>query len=861
MSIDLSQPFSALLRGIRLSSDLTQEALAERAGLSTRAVSDLERGTRQFPHRETAEMLADGLALQGETRTAFLEVARRRKAGSPSTPGLGLVPRVVDLPAPPTAILGRDAEIAEAITAISVSRVRLLTMTGPGGVGKTRLSVEVAGRLADRYARVHFVSLAALEDARLVLPRIGRALDVQADGDSAQAAQLREVLQAGPTLLVLDNLEHLLAAQADIAHLLADCPLLTILATSRIPLRVRGEREFPVRPLATTRAHERGPSANQLPAIALFLERAQAIAPAFSAGADDEATLIRICQRLDGLPLAIELAAARIKILSLASMLARLEDNLELLTRGATDAPPRQQTMHATIGWSYDLLPSPEQALFRRIAVLADAFDLEAAAAVASPGDEPRGDALVGLEALVDKSLVVRLTWEGVPRFGMLTTVRQFALVQLRAAAEEDAARHVHCTHFLARLESITAAQVDGNASPGLERIEAEYENVRAALRWSLQHDDWATALRFTGALAKFWYLQGLWTEGRSWLDQVLANAADAPTPELGRSLLGLGAIEDAQGDLQAARRHYDQALVVFQQLEHSAGMCRALNNLGNLQSGLSEFPGALSYYEDALATCREAGDTQGMAQAILNIGIVEALRGKPDVALPLLRESLSLARKTNDQFGIGTALVNLASLSFRQGELDRAQAYSDEAMAVTRASGDAQGAAATLLVQGDVALQLGTYHQAEARFEDALTCCRELGDLQGEAAAQAGLGAVAGRGDRDAVRALHHIEHAVANFARLEEQEQLAWCLDELAYLRQNQGESEAAAGLLGAADGLLRQIDCPRAPVYERDRDALVAAVRLALGSQAYLAAWELGMSKPEAQVAALTGGSPDF
>jgi predicted ATPase len=487
------RPFGAALKRYRLAAGLTQEALAERARLSARAVSDLERGVNRAPRPGTLALLAKALRLGPEARAALTAAAAPPAAGAALGP-----PRLPhNLPAPLTSFVGREREARAVEDLVRRGAARLVTLTGAGGSGKTRLALRVAAGLRPAFADgVCFVALAAVADGAGLLPALAQALGVRAAPGFPLHGRLVEALRGRELLLLLDNFEHLLPGAPPVAELLAACPGLTVLVTSRAALRLSGEREFPVPPLALPDPR-RPPGAEDLTrfeATRLFVERAQAVRPAFRPAAADAAAVAAICARLDGLPLALELAAARIKLLPPRALLAQLEGGpagaaLRLLTGGLRDAPARQRTLRATIAWSHDLLAPDERRLFRRLAVFARGCTLGAADAVcagAGPGPPP-GGLVEGLASLVEKSLLsAEHEIAGEARFLMLETVREFGLEQLAAAGEEAAVRAAHARYYLALVEA--AGPVLFGTEGARRRLAVEQDNIRLALRWSVQH-------------------------------------------------------------------------------------------------------------------------------------------------------------------------------------------------------------------------------------------------------------------------------------------------------------------------------------------------------------------------------------
>ena len=492
-------PFGALLRKYRLAAGLTQEALAERAGLSVRNIQNLEHGTNQ-PLRGTMSRLAVALALGPDEQHSFLAAASVTPRQRPPAGAAAQLPEPFahTLPVSPTALLGREGEVAAVVALLQREDVRLLTLVGPGGVGKTRLAMQVGCVLQEHYADgVVFVDLAPLDDASLVLPTIAGALGVVAQGQQPPQVTLASYLHAKHMLLLVDNVEQVAAAAPEVAALRAACPGLRVLATSRALLGVQGEHAYAVPPLAVPDPRRLPPhdQLSQVAAIALFVQRARAHTPGFTLSPANAAAVAEICARLDGLPLAIELAAARVRVLPPRALLARLDHPLQVLTGGASDLPARQQTLRRTIGWSYDLLSPAEQTLFRRLAVFADGCALEAVEAVCRPwpnkaADDPltATDMLDTLDALLAGSLLgMEEQADGAPRFRLLTTIREYGLEQVEATGETAALRRRHALYYLALAREAEPCLVSAEQSVWLDRLDREIDNLRAALSWCVE--------------------------------------------------------------------------------------------------------------------------------------------------------------------------------------------------------------------------------------------------------------------------------------------------------------------------------------------------------------------------------------
>jgi len=599
--------------------------------------------------------------------------------------------RLVTPPVPLTSLIGREREAAAVAALLGRADVRLVTLTGPGGVGKTRLALAAAATVAGSFADgVAFVALAPVADPAHLLPAIARATGVRDGLGESAGARLGHALGDARMLLVLDNLEHLLAAGPDLADLLAGCPGLTALVTSRSLLGVSGERAVAVRPLPLARptaAADAAPAAARLasPAVRLFVERARAVAPDVALAADT-ATIAAICRRLDGLPLAIELAAARTPVLEPRALLARIEQRLPLLTDGPRDQPHRLRSIHEAIAWSYDLLTAEERALFRRLAVFAGGFTLDAA-------EEVGGATVAGLGALVRHSLVGRAEGgggeDGGARFAMLETVREFALERLAASGETEPTGHRHAAAVAALVERAEPHLPGPDERAWQIRLEADLENIRAALAWGLAHDP-AVALRIDGALWGFWTVTGLMGEGRRWLETALAAGASAPLAVRAKASLTAGAIAMVQGDMVGGR------------------------------------PAA----EAGLALWRETGDPLGEARALWIVGVGRAFTGHVEDGARLLERSLVLfeadeGRATAaERVWAARTLCHLGIFAFMGGDRERGVALSDEGVARGRDAGSPIMLLLELLELGGLLLDRGEpadRERARAVLEESL--------------------------------------------------------------------------------------------------------------------------------------------
>jgi predicted ATPase/class 3 adenylate cyclase len=611
----------------------------------------------------------------------------------PALPGVfpplrTLETRPHNLPTQATPFLGREREVTEAAALLRSSDARLVTLTGPGGTGKTRLALQVAAELLDAFPDgVFFVPLAALRDPELVPSAIASALGLRDQAGQTPVQAVREALAGKRLLLVLDNVEQVAGSAPFVGELLAAAPALEVLATSRLPLRLRAEREYPVTPLALPPANATTPEQLlQYEAVRLFVERAQAVRSGFTLTPETAAAVAEITRRLDGLPLAIELAAARVRLLPPAALLARLEKRLPLLTGGPRDAPARQQTLRDAIAWSYDLLTANEQALFRRLSIFAGGFSLEAAEAVANPGAEL--DVLDGLDRLSEHSLLRPVAGaEGEPRFVMLETIREYGLERLEEGGEAETARLAHTEFFLALVEEAEPRLTSPEQLLWLERLEAEHDNLRAALGWALAGDA-QVALRLAGGLAWFWYFRGYLREGRAWLDRTLAASGD-PGPRHAVAFAAAGRLARHLGDYRGAIALLERSLELARSFQDRRVEALALHELGAL-AGLAEGDAAreVALTEASLALWRELGDSWGTARTLNNLGYEAYLQGDLARAVSLLDEGVTLARAAGDRLVLGYILDSRGVVAEAQGELERATDLYKEALALAQQIG-----------------------------------------------------------------------------------------------------------------------------------------------------------------------------
>jgi predicted ATPase/transcriptional regulator with XRE-family HTH domain len=740
-AIDSDLTFGAWLRRRRRALDLTREDLAARAGCSISALRKFEADELR-PSKSLAELLAGALGIAQEDRIAFVRFARDTTGDDETLPAIPTVSLdrapvsssgLSNLPTSATAIIGRETELAEVGNLLRRSETRLVTLTGPGGTGKTRLALQVAADLRDTFRNgVYLVSLAPITDPNLVAPTIAQTLDVRETGGRSVLENLRSYLRSKRLLLLLDNFEQVAAAAPMVAELLAGAPGLHVLATSRVPLHVRGEREYAVLPLAVPDAKHL-PAADQLArygAVELFVQRARDVKPAFAITVENAAAVIQICQRLDGLPLAIELAAARSKIFPPPALLAQLGSRLTFLTGGARDAPARQQTLRATIEWSYVLLDAQEQALFRRLGVFVGGFTLPAAAAVCnSPGALER-DVVARVESLVDKSMVRADLSDDEPRFFMLETLREYALERLMESGEAEAVQRQHAQFFLALAEEAEPQLFFALRAHWLERLECEHDNLRAALRWCSDQQAAEAGLRLGGLLCPFWETRSYLTEGRKWLAELLALAAARPrTAARAKALLGAGSLAYAQGDHVSAETLLTESLAIGREVGDWESIAWSRERLGGITGMRRQDAQSIAYLDESVALFRAIGNQRGAAWSLAGLGYQWQLMGDATAAGRLLEESVAIGRKIGDTSVTAFALHMLAQVRERQGDLITARVYEEESLAIWRGQRDPRNMAFTIVVLGRLALAQGHNAAARALWNEGLPIAAKVQD------------------------------------------------------------------------------------------------------------------------------------
>ena len=769
---------------------LTQANLGQRVACSKSMINKIESDLRS-PAKPLIDLLALHLKISPADYAVFVHLAQPHLLVEPGelsnkeslkTANTLQAPSIV-LPIPLTPLIGRERDVAAVSFSLQQSGVRLLTLTGPGGIGKTRLALQVAAEIKDKFADgVYFVSLAPARDPALVLSTIVKALGLKSFGDQRDDELLVTFLYEKATLLILDNFEQALPATKAIAQLLTYTVSLKVLITSRAVLRLSGEKEFMVQPLdlpdlslssdLIELAHS--------PAVRLFVQHAQAVKADFVLSNENAQSVAEICARLDGLPLALILAAARCKVLSPQAILARLKgalgSALGLLTGGAQDLPARQQTVRQTIDWSYNLLSEREQTLFRRLGVFVGGFTLDAIEDVLGkiiPGPQSRHRSDNGIAvldsaiALVDQSLLRRIDEiDGEPRFSMLEILREYAVECLITQKELELLHHQHAAYFLSMVESVEPKLRGAEQEVSLKQLDADYNNIRAALTWS-SVSDIEMALRMVAVLWEYWLSRGYLSEGRAWLTDIL-HRSNSMTP------------------LPLRIR------------------AQALNGAGLLISVQGDQPSASVYLQESLRLFRELEDQMGEAWVLNHLGQTLYFSGQQEQAVPVLEASLQLFRALGDTWHSAWVLINLGDVSLQSGEMDNALQFYSEARGLFSELNHKRGKAYAIERLGRLAILLRDFDQAVTLYSESMRLFREIGELEGCAWALQNLGRIASESGQKNI-AIGRLLESMRLFGKLNDRWGFAWSSLRLAIVVRNIHQPTQAAILFGAAKNMM--------------------------------------------------------
>ena len=851
------------LKAQRLKKNWTQVYVATMIGTSDVEVSRWETGVAE-PSLYFREKLCE---LFGATPEVLGFVSNAAESQEQH-----LVPPSCTLPLPLTSLIGREQEVAEVCTLLSRAEVRLLTLTGPGGVGKTRLALHIASEIQEDFADgACFVSLAPLQDSGLVPSTIVRALHLPGMETQSPLAYLKNSLRHRHLLLLLDNFEHVVAAAPSLVELLSACPRLKIMVTSRAVLHVRGERVFTLPPLKLPDPLHLAESSviARTGAVALFVERAREIHPDFALTLETAPLVADICRRLDGLPLAIELAATRLKLFSLPVLKIRLEHRLQLLTGGPQDLPERQQTLRNTLEWSYGLLSEAEQRLFRALSVFAGGCSLEAVESISHTLPH-MGDVSVldGITSLLDKHMLYQAALgsegTGEQRLFMLETIREYGLACLSACGELELTRRAHTQYYLCLAEEAETHLFGAEQMHWLDLLERERDNLRTALGWAVEHPDGASdeealpkremALRLAAALVHFSVVYWSIDEGRAWLERALANSEGAPVLVRIKALSGAGWLAFHQSDMGQAEMLYEQCLRLYQEAKEvrkAPGMMSAMPWLISwlaLQRDNNCLARAL--LEEIRVHAREIGNKRALASLLLFLGFAAIERGGYAEARSPLEESLVLFRKMNDYEDIVWSFFHLGRVLFAQGEEARASALIEEGLVVARETNYKIASATGIYLLGRFAFVQGDMTKARSQLAESLDLFRAVGEQHRAAHVLSYLARVAILEGNEA-EACTLCEDSVELFRQVNDTEGIVYCLRGFGATVAGQGKPRWAARLWGAVASLLGTSQ-PHPPLllpFERtaaerdDYERMVSAIRIRLGEKAFAKAWAEG------------------
>jgi predicted ATPase/DNA-binding XRE family transcriptional regulator len=834
--------FGEWLRQRRRMLDLTQQDLADQVGCARITLRRIESGMLK-PSKELASILLEKFGIPEIERPEWIAFARGVSALPTQSIPSSSKP-ISNLPTLLTTFIGREKEQSEVISLIS--KHRLVTLTGSGGVGKTRLSIKIGEQVLESYTDgVRFLELASLSDPTLLPQTAAGLFGITTQSDIPFTDLLINFLRAKSALLILDNCEHLLDACAYFADaLLKSCPHLKILATSREPLGIAGEAIYRVPSLELPDFQQLLDTFRDFESVHLFEERAKLAQFDFSLTLENASSVAQICQRLDGMPLAIELAAAKVGMFSTQQIAKQLDEGFNLLTGGSRTALPRQQTLRASIDWSWNLLSDAERILLRRLSVFAGGFTLEAAGAICRDDDLKGNDVLDILTHLANKSLLVKQGQDGEARYRLLEPIRQYAYEKLLEASEANVIQDRHLDFFLKFAEEAEPKLLGEEELEWLNRLEIENHNLRSALEWSIGNNVGA-GLRLAGVLYWFWAVRTYWKEGRAWLTRLLALYKESsPSPVYAKALNASGFLAWSELDLTMAHSLHLESLTIYKELGHRSGIAMALFGLGRVARVRRDYDAAYKLYQESLAIRRELGDKRGIADTLLSIGGLMYYQGDLALARSLFEESLLIWQELENLSGIAPTISYLGRVHDAQGNYEYAAILYKKSLDIFQKLGDKYGCIYTLQYLGRMEYNRTDYAAARARYQESLNLSSEVGHNWYTAISRTNLGHLSLiEGNYDEART--HYQESLIIFSQSGDKQDITNCLVGWANLAQTIGQTEQATKVCGAIEALLQttmgHLVSPERETYQRT----VIALRAQLDESTFAQTWAEGQA----------------